>query len=186
MTGTKRPHLCLNGRFKASQKQLGWPFDFLVSSKMLKVIGAVCVASSVLACIFSTSGQAEPQNTNQNLRARVAQHAASEGVPASVANAVVMLESRYRPHIVHSGNYGLMQIRYGTARSLGYRGSPAGLLNADTNLQYGMKYLARGWRASGGDLCRTIAHYQTGRLMRSIPASSQAYCSRAKRLIAQR
>ncbi len=96
-----------------------------------------------------------------------------------------MLESRYRPQVVHKGNFGLMQIRFGTARAMGYRGSPSGLLNAETNLQYGMKYLARGWKASGGDLCRTIAHYQTGRVVRSVPASSQAYCARARRIMAQ-
>lgn len=121
-----------------------------------------------------------------DLRALVARQAAVHGVPAPLAHAVVTLESRYRPHIVHRGNYGLMQIRFGTARALGYRGAPAGLLNAETNVRFGMKYLARGWKASGGDVCRTIAHYQTGRIVDTIPASSQAYCARARRLIAAR
>ncbi len=120
------------------------------------------------------------------LRALVGRHASAHGVPPQVAHAVVMLESRYRPHVVHRGNFGLMQIRFGTARAMGYRGAPSGLLNADTNLQFGMKYLARGWKASGGDLCRTIAHYQTGRVVRSVPASSAAYCARARKIIASR
>lgn len=130
----------------------------------------------------SSSGRSEAGG----LRALVSRHASAQGVPAPVAHAVVMLESRYRPGAVNKGNFGLMQIRFGTARAMGYRGSPAGLLNAETNLQFGMKYLARGWKATGGDLCRTIAHYQTGRMVRSVPASSQAYCARARRIIAQR
>jgi soluble lytic murein transglycosylase-like protein len=120
------------------------------------------------------------------LRAQVERHAAAHGVPGNVAHAVVTIESRYRPHVVHAGNYGLMQIRYGTARSMGYKGSPSGLLNADTNLQFGMKYLARAWKASGGDLCRTIAQYQTGRQVRSIPRASQVYCQRARQIMASR
>ena len=96
-----------------------------------------------------------------------------------------MLESRYRAHIIHKGNYGLMQIRYATARAGGYLGSPEGLLSPDINLQFGMKYFARGWRASGGDLCRAIAHYQTGRLVRTVPAASLTYCARARRIMTE-
>ena len=120
------------------------------------------------------------------LRTQVARHAAAHGIPGNVANAIVTLESRHRPHVIHKGNYGLIQIRYGTARALGYRGAPSGLLNTETNLRFGMAYFARGWKASGGDLCRSIAHYQTGRLVRAVPPASQAYCARARRILAQR
>lgn len=125
-------------------------------------------------------------NESASLRQQVERHASSHGVPGKVAHAVVMIESRYRPGVAHRGNYGLMQIRYGTARAMGYRGEPSGLLNADTNLTYGMKYLARAWKQSNGDLCRTIAQYQTGRAVRSIPRASQVYCSRAQKIIASR
>lgn len=137
-------------------------------------------AGQILA--FATA----PAAANAQLRAQVAREAAAHGVPARLAHAVVMLESRYRPGVVSRGNYGLMQIRFGTARAMGYRGAPGGLLNAQTNLRYGMRYLARGWKASGGDVCRTIAHYQTGRMVRAIPAASRAYCQRAQRIMAAR
>lgn len=143
----------------------------------------LCLTAAVL---FAFPAAARDRGDRSPLHSLVARHAAEQGVPASVGHAVVMLESRYRPKIVHRGNYGLMQIRYGTARAMGYRGGPGGLLNAETNLRYGMKYLARGWRASGGDLCRTIAHYQTGRQVRSIPAASRTYCARARKIIASR
>ena len=151
----------------------------ITTSPRLSVVLIVTLLSA------STSPSAAVASQSPALRAQVERAAASHGVPPKLAHAVVMLESRYRPRVVSKGNFGLMQIRYGTARAMGYRGAPSGLLNADTNLRYGMRYLARGWKASGGDVCRTIAHYQTGRMVRSIPAVSRAYCARARRIMAK-
>jgi len=151
------------------------------SLRQQHLFSLLAAAGLALAAAPSTPALASAQ-----LRAQVERHAAAQGVPPRLAHAVVMLESRYRPGIVSRGNYGLMQIRFGTARAMGYRGAPGGLLNAETNLRYGMRYLARGWKASGGDVCRTIAHYQTGRMVRSVPAVSQAYCQRARRIMATR
>lgn len=125
-------------------------------------------------------------NETASLRHQVERHASSQGVPGKVAHAVVTIESRYNPGVAHRGNYGLMQIRYGTAKAMGYKGAPSGLLNADTNLTYGMKYLARAWKQSNGDLCRAIAQYQTGRPVKAVPRSSQAYCARAQKIMASR
>ena len=145
---------------------------------------ALAAATALSLAISSPALAAGPGSAP--LRAQVARHAQAHGVPVHLAHAVVMLESRYRPGVVHRGNFGLMQIRFGTARAMGYRGSASGLLNAETNLRYGMRYLARGWKATGGDVCRTIAHYQTGRLTRSVPAVSRAYCARARKIMAGR
>ena len=141
---------------------------------------AVCAAGALFALMTA------PAQASGQLRAQVVREAVAHGVPAKLTHAVVMLESRYRPGVVSRGNYGLMQIRFGTARAMGYRGAPGGLLNAEINLRYGMRYLARGWKASGGDVCRTIAHYQTGRMVRTVPAASRAYCQRAQRIMAAR
>ena len=53
--------------------------------------------------------------------------AAANGVPVSLVHRVIMRESRYNARAVTGGNYGLMQIRLGTARAMGYGGSAAGL-----------------------------------------------------------
>ena len=148
-----------------------------------RLLMACSVLAPFIACGPARANEAPRQ---PGLKSMVERYAAANGVPGSVGHAVVMLESRYRPHIVHAGNYGLMQIRYGTARAMGYRGTPGGLLNAETNLHFGMKYLARGWRSSSGDLCRTIAHYQTGRSVTRVPAASLAYCARARKIMASR
>ena len=57
---------------------------------------------------------------SDGLRQLVARHAAANGVPFALADAVVRIESRYNPRAANAGNYGLMQIRHQTARGVGY------------------------------------------------------------------
>jgi hypothetical protein len=92
----------------------------------------------------------------------IAKHAAAYGVPEQLVRRVIRIESGGNPRIVSAGNYGLMQIRLGTARSVGYRGEPEGLLDADTNLTYAVKYLAGAYRAAGCDENRAVSYYQRG------------------------
>ena len=47
----------------------------------------------------------------------VARHASAHGVPPELVHRVIMRESRYNPRAVSKGNYGMMQIRLGTAKS---------------------------------------------------------------------
>ena len=77
----------------------------------------------------------------------VQRHAAANGIPASLVHRVIMRESRYNPRAVSKGNYGMMQIRLGTARAMGYSGSAAGLLDPEVNMTYAVKYLAGAYRA---------------------------------------
>jgi len=92
----------------------------------------------------------------------VAAQASANGVPASLIHRVIMRESRYNPRAVSRGNYGLMQIRLGTARAMGYGGSAAGLLDAATNMTYAVRYLAGAYRAAGGNENRAVALYARG------------------------
>ena len=55
-----------------------------------------------------------------------------------------------------------MQIRYATARGMGYRGAVSGLLDANTNLTYAVPYLANAYRVSGGNPDRAVALYAGG------------------------
>jgi soluble lytic murein transglycosylase-like protein len=92
----------------------------------------------------------------------VAQYASANGVPATLVHRVILRESRYNARAVHSGNYGLMQIRLGTARALGYSGSAEGLLDPDTNMSYAVRYLAGAYRAARGNEDRAVALYARG------------------------
>jgi hypothetical protein len=92
----------------------------------------------------------------------IAAYSTAYEVPASLIHRVVKRESNYDPSAYHAGNYGLMQIRYRTARGMGYDGKPRGLLDAETNLKYAVKYLKGAWLVAGGDEKRADRLYQTG------------------------
>jgi soluble lytic murein transglycosylase-like protein len=96
------------------------------------------------------------------IEAGIARHAAAAGVPLELARRVVRRESNGNPRAVSKGNFGLMQIRLGTAQAMGYRGNAHGLLDADTNMTYAMKYLAGAYRAAGGNHDRAVALYARG------------------------
>ena len=94
-------------------------------------------------------------------------YASTYGVPVSLANAVIRVESNYRPDVRgRAGEVGLMQIKPATARMMGYSGSTDGLFHPETNIKFGMKYLAKAHRAGRRhDLrhhpeiqCRTRGH----------------------------
>ncbi len=92
----------------------------------------------------------------------VARHAAANGVPASLVHRVIMRESRYNPRAVSKGNYGMMQIRLGTARAMGYTGTASGLLDPEVNMTYAVKYLAGAYRVAGGSEGGAVANYARG------------------------
>ena len=67
-------------------------------------------------------------------------------LPESLIHRVVHRESRYNPKAYNkAGYFGLMQIKYNTAKSMGYQGPPSGLLDAETNIKYAAKYLRGAW-----------------------------------------
>ena len=111
----------------------------------------------------------------------IARYAASYGVPVSLAKAVIKIESNYRPNMVGgAGEIGLMQIKPATARMMGYTGSAKGLFDPDTNIKYGMKYLAMARDLGGGTTCGTILKYNAGHGATRMNPVSAAYCSKVK------
>lgn len=111
----------------------------------------------------------------------IARYAASYGVPVSLAKAVIKIESNYQPRMVGSaGEIGLMQIKPATARMMGYTGSVKELFDPDTNIKYGMKYLAMAQGLGGGTTCGTILKYNAGHGATRMNPVSAAYCSKVK------
>lgn len=112
----------------------------------------------------------------------VSRYASSYGVPASLAHAVISIESSYRADARGSaGEVGLMQIKPSTARMMGYSGSIKGLFNPETNIKYGIKYLAQAQKLGGGTTCGTILKYNAGHGATRMNPVSAAYCSKVKR-----
>ena len=119
------------------------------------------------------------------IRGLIAKHAAENGVPFKLANAVARIESTYRPNVSSSaGALGLMQIKPGTAHDVGFSGSRRELFDAETNIRFGMKFLAQVYRKSGGDLCGTVMRYNSGAYARRMNASNRAYCNKARAIMA--
>ena len=114
------------------------------------------------------------------LKSLITQYASENGLPYELADAVVRLESRYNVGARNGQNYGLTQINFRTARSLGYQGLAAGLLDAETNLRYGLKYLATAYKLAGGDTCGTILRYQFGHRTQTMTGASRAYCAKVQ------
>ncbi|MDB5654491.1 MAG: lytic transglycosylase protein [Tardiphaga sp.] len=95
--------------------------------------------------------------------AMVATHAKANGVPEALVHRIIVRESKYNASLVgRGGTIGLMQIKLGTARALGYTGNAEGLRDPQTNLTYAVKYLAGAFRAANGDHNRAVSYYAGG------------------------
>lgn len=105
----------------------------------------------------------------------IAKYAAQYEVPESLIRRIIVRESGYNPRARNGPYWGLMQIRYDTARSMGYSGPASGLLDADTNLRFGVKYLSGAYKVGDGNPDRAVRNY----------ASGYYYTAKAKGLLAE-
>lgn len=123
---------------------------------------ATFIFAAACACAALPASAQVAADSNGNLDALISRHASANGVPEALVRRVIKRESRGNPRAVSKGNYGLMQIRLGTARGLGYTGTAAGLLDADTNMTYAVKYLANAYKVAGGNHDRAVSLYAGG------------------------
>jgi len=121
------------------------------------MISRLLLACAALAC--SLPAAASDRTTIDSL---VAHHAKIHGVPEALVHRVIRRESNYNPRALSRGNFGLMQIRYATARGMRYRGGPTGILDANTNLTYAVPYLANAYKVAGGNADRAVSLYAGG------------------------
>jgi soluble lytic murein transglycosylase-like protein len=96
------------------------------------------------------------------LRALINQAAADNQVPASLIHRVIKRESGYNPAARNGPYYGLMQILPQTAGTMGYDGPASGLLDAETNLKYAVRYLRGAWLVADGSEDRAVMWYAKG------------------------
>jgi soluble lytic murein transglycosylase-like protein len=96
------------------------------------------------------------------LRALINQYADHYEVPRSLVHRVVQRESGYNPAARNGPYYGLMQILPQTAGTMGFRGKPSDLLDAETNLKYAVKYLRGAWLVADGSEDRAVSWYSKG------------------------
>ena len=130
------------------------------------MIRKICIAT-ILVALAASAASAKNQrvarlDANGNLDSLIARHAAANNLPEDLLRRVIKRESGGNPRVVSKGNFGLMQIKLATARSMGYRGTAAGLLDADTNMTYAVKYLAGAYHVADGNANRAVHYYAAG------------------------
>ncbi|MDO5646712.1 lytic transglycosylase domain-containing protein [Paracoccus sp. (in: a-proteobacteria)] len=101
-------------------------------------------------------------NETPELRRQINYWSRHYGVPSELVHRVIIRESRHRPGARNGPYYGLMQIHPTTARTMGYRGPDSGLLDANTNLQYAVKYLRGAWIVADGNPDAAVGWYARG------------------------
>ena len=116
-----------------------------------------------LAAIATLPLSASAQTPHSKYDELIAAHARENLVPEVLVHRIIVRESKYQASLLgRGGAIGLMQIKLATARALGYAGTAEGLRDPETNLKYGVKYLAGAYRAAKGDHNRAVRYYAAG------------------------
>lgn len=117
----------------------------------------------------------------------VDREAARFGVPADLVEAVMTVESSNNPATIGAdGEIGLMQVMPATARMLGFAGTDAELAVPETNLYFGVRYLAGAWRLAGQDICTATMKYRAGHGETRFSYRSVSYCVRVRAILQAR
>jgi soluble lytic murein transglycosylase-like protein len=104
-----------------------------------------------------------------NVVAMIKSMAPRYGVPTWFALRIAQVESGYNPRARGSaGEYGVYQLKCATARGIGFRGNCGALLNASTNIQFGLKHLSMAMRSSHGNLKLAASKHNGGLGRRSM------------------
>ena len=122
---------------------------------------ALLLAGPLAAC--ARQSRSTPESTGPAEINRLISHYSREyDVPESLIHHVVKVESSYNPAARNGPYYGLMQIVPQTAQTMGHRGAPADLLDASTNLKYGVKYLRGAYLVARKNPERAYDWYRRG------------------------
>jgi soluble lytic murein transglycosylase-like protein len=141
----------------------------------------------VLGCSMSVSAsyakdttknttQDTPQYTSLDIKELVTIYAERHNVPLNLAHAVIYVESGYNPKVMGAkGEYGLGQIRCGTAKEMGFNGKCDDLHDPKNNLEFSMAYLRYALDLTENDTCKAASYYGSG----LVPSSNKTqYCKK--------
>jgi soluble lytic murein transglycosylase-like protein len=172
--GEKKParesSVCQNSGAKLSKPKEVLEIYMVWMTRRFAVLGMVAMVSACGDAREDRPGRGNRGGNNPDLhvnetpelRRLINHHADMNGVPRALVHKIIIRESHHRPE-AHNGPYfGLMQILPETARGMGYRGTDYGLLDADTNLTYGVKYLRGAWLLSNGSFDTAEKWYARG------------------------
>jgi soluble lytic murein transglycosylase-like protein len=120
---------------------------------------------------------------------KIAHFSKEAGIPVNMFKSIIKKESdfqvnvkRYEKHLKNAEWYtrhiptnqltnslafssiGVCQVLYGSARGLGYTGTPSGLYDIDTNMYYSAKYLKKLVKKYDSNFMRVISAYNAGHI----------------------
>ncbi len=91
------------------------------------------------------------------------------GVPTWFALRIAHVESNYKPHVRGAaGEYGVYQLKCSTAKGIGFTGKCKELLDARTNVKWGLKHLSLAIGKSRGNLKLAASKHNGGLYRRSL------------------
>ena len=130
------------------------------SEPMMAYAGAQAEASP--ASMAANMAFETPDHAPEELDALITKYSVAYDVPERLVRRVVHRESRFNPGARNGPYWGLMQISHPTARGMGYKGNAKGLLDAETNLKYAVRYLSGAYKVAGGDESQAVRFYARG------------------------
>ena len=110
----------------------------------------------------SSAGPVELAHASPEVEQLISKYSMAYNVPESLVRRVVKRESNGNPNSRNGPYLGLMQISHPTAKGMGYQGDPKGLLDAETNLRFAVKYLAGAYKVAEGDEAQAVRLYARG------------------------
>lgn len=100
---------------------------------------------------------------SQHVVALIKAMAPAHGVPTWFALKIAKVESNYNPRARgRAGELGVFQMKCNTARGIGFSGNCAALLDARTNVHYGLRHLSLAMQKSGGNLRLAASKHNGG------------------------
>ncbi|TAA62622.1 lytic transglycosylase domain-containing protein [Shinella sp. JR1-6] len=139
--------------------------QLVASRKIVPMAKPALVSNAVLTTQTRLVVQQSEQPFKKSgtpIDAIITKYAAIYGIPESLLHRVVKRESTYNPRAYNRGHYGLMQIKYATAKSMGYEGPAEGLFDAETNIKYAGKYLRGAWMVADDKNDGAVRLYAAG------------------------
>jgi soluble lytic murein transglycosylase-like protein len=163
--------ICINGNMAKSTAKTPRYVWSKQQRKWVQTGRVARVATHRNRRVASRGSQVLPA-ARQQVVATIKSMAPSYGVPTWFALRIAKVESGYNPRARgRAGEYGVFQLKCATARGIGFRGNCSGLLNASTNIRYGLKHLQLAVRGSRGNLKLAASKHNGGlgrrRLVRS-------------------
>ncbi|SFI66685.1 Transglycosylase SLT domain-containing protein [Phyllobacterium sp. CL33Tsu] len=112
--------------------------------------------------VAATDSRPLAKTSDKSVDGLITKYSVAYAVPESLVRRVVKRESRFNPQARNGPYWGLMQLLPATARGLGHDGNAKDLLDAETNLKYGVKYLAGAYKVADNNPDQAVRLYSRG------------------------